>query len=186
MEKVNKSLTVKELVKDFVNCPIRATLKSLLRLNIAFVMLSITCLAISSILTFIMGFVEFLHFFDKIHHVRPNGFNAMICKVLETNLIGVILFICAAGLYSLFWKDIRIPTWIQLKDINQLKEKLVGIIITVLGVNFLEHALEWGDPKKILMFGGAISMVIIVLVFYSKVLSSEKATREVENGKVYE
>ena len=165
----------------------RVPLKNLLTLNIFFVMLGVACLTIASVLTFIKAFSDTLFFISGestfLNHLLPKfmhshlseefEFNAVLCKILETNLIGVILFICAVGLYFLFWKDINIPHWLQIKDVNQLKEKLIGIIITVLAVTFLEHTLEWSHPKDILMFGGAISMIILVLVFYTRVLASE-------------
>ena len=151
-------------------------LKSILRINIIFVIVGVFCLAIASIWTFYIGFEELF----RLVYIAHKDFDTyMVCKLLETNLIGVILFVCAVGIYSLFHKDIWVPVWLQLRDVNQLKEKLVGIIITVLGVTFLEYVLKWKmdtgskNAQEILMFGAAIALVILVLVFYSKVLSSE-------------
>lgn len=156
-------------------------LKSVLRINIVFVIVGVLCLAIGSIWTFYIGFKELFHLF-YFGHKEFNTY--MVCKLLETNLIGVILFVCAVGIYSLFHKDVWVPVWLQLRDVNQLKEKLVGIIITVLGVTFLEYVLEWKmdtsskSSQELLMFGSAIAMIIVVLVFYSKVLSSEHSHEE--------
>ncbi len=152
--------------------------KKLLGLNIWFVMVGILVLATASIFTFIMGIAHFLSFlFNSInlHHFHiPENFDAVICQILEINLIAVILFVCAIGLYLLFWKDIRVPEWLRVTNVNQLKEKLVGIIITVMGVTFLEHILHWQDPQGTLMFGAAIALVITALVFYTKVLTAEE------------
>ncbi|MEW5803457.1 MAG: YqhA family protein [bacterium] len=151
--------------------------KKLLRLNMWFIMVGVLALATASIVTFIMGVIRFFLLILKDihwHHFSvPHNFNAVICEILEINLIAVILFISAIGLYLLFWKDIRVPGWLAVNDVNQLKEKLVGIVITVMGVTFLEHILEWADPKGTLMFGVAIALVIITLVFYIKVMVSE-------------
>jgi uncharacterized membrane protein YqhA len=182
---VKKGFWFEDRIKKIFTQYNRVPLKHLLSLNMFFVMLGIACLAISSILTFLKAFVETLFFVSGEHvfveHILPKfmhghlptEFNAVLCKILETSLIGVILFICAVGLYFLFWKDINVPHWLQFTDVNQLKEKLIGIIVTVLGVTFLEHTLEWSNPNEILMFGAAISMVIIVLVVYMKVLTAE-------------
>lgn len=151
--------------------------KRLLRINMWFIMVGVIALAIASIVTFIMGIFRFFLFMVKDihwhHFAVPHNFNAVICEILEINLIAVILFISAIGLYLLFWKDIRVPGWLAINDVNQLKEKLVGIVITVMGVTFLEHILEWADPKGTLMFGVAIALMIATLVFYIKIMGSE-------------
>lgn len=151
--------------------------KKLLRLNMWFIMIGVLVLAIASIVTFTMGIVHFILFLARDihwHHFSvPHNFNAVICEILEINLIAVILFISAIGLYLLFWKDIRVPAWLAINDVNQLKEKLVGILITVMGVTFLEHILEWTDPQGTLMFGVAIALIITTLVFYIKIMVSE-------------
>ena len=174
MENNKQGLTGNRLSRKIISFP-NIFLKSILRINIFFVIVGVFCLAIASIWTFYIGFEELF----RLLYVAHKDFDTyMVCKLLETNLIGVILFVCAVGIYSLFHKDIWVPGWLQLRDVNQLKEKLVGIIITVLGVTFLEYVLKWKmgtgskNSQEILMFGGAIAMIILVLVLYSKVLSS--------------
>lgn len=156
----------------------KAITKNMLHLNMWFIMTGILALAFSSIVTFLVGiaiFASFLiHEIDWQHFHVPHNFDVIICEILEINLIAVILFICAIGLYLLFWKDIRVPEWLSINNINQLKEKLVGILITVMGVTFLEHILEWHDPKGTLMFGGAIALIITALVFYTKIMILEE------------
>ena len=151
--------------------------KRLLRINMWFIMTGVLALATASIVTFVMAIIRFFLLLARDIHWQhfdiPHNFNAIICEILEINLIAVILFISAIGLYLLFWKDIRVPGWLAINDVNQLKEKLVGIVITVMGVTFLEHILEWVDPKGTLMFGVAIALIITTLVFYIKVMVSE-------------
>ena len=163
----------------------RVWAKKLLQLNMWCVMVGVLVLAIASIFTFLMGLLHFVIFILKDihwHHFHlPENFDAVICEILEINLIAVILFICAIGLYLLFWKDIRVPPWLSITNVNQLKEKLVGIIITVMGVTFLEHILHWHDPQGTLMFGGAIALVIIALVFYTKILTAEEENKKHED-----
>lgn len=151
--------------------------KRILRLNMWFIMIGVLALALTSIVTFLMGIAHFLLFLIKDIHWRhfevPHNFDVVICQILEINLIAVILFISAIGLYLLFWKDIRVPEWLSINNVNQLKEKLVGILITIMGVTFLEHILEWHDPKGTLMLGASIALIITALVFYMKIMVSE-------------
>ncbi|MGA1841665.1 MAG: YqhA family protein [bacterium] len=155
----------------------RGIAKRLLNINMWFIIVGVLALAITSIVTFLMGVVHFVLFLIRDIHWQhfevPHNFDAVICQILEINLIAVILFISAIGLYLLFWKDIRVPEWLSINNVNQLKEKLVGILITIMGVTFLEHILEWHDPKGTLMFGIAIALIALVMVFYIKIMVSE-------------
>ncbi|MGA1826229.1 MAG: YqhA family protein [bacterium] len=165
-------------LEDFI----RVLCKKILQFNITFILVGVLGLAISSLLTFLMAFYNMYELgvmgYDKIFlHGHPH-FNAHICAILETTLIGVILFVCAIGLYMLFWKDINVPAWLNISSVDELKERLVGIIITVLAVLFLEHIFEWNvgwelcASQSVLMIAISIALIIIVLVFYIKVLIS--------------
>jgi len=179
---MNDSDLLKKQKKKNSIISLRVLSKKVLQLNMWFVMMGVLVLAVASIFTFLVGLIHFVTFILKEihwHHFHiPENFDAVICEILEINLIAVILFICAMGLYLLFWKDIRVPPWLSITNVNQLKEKLVGIIITVMGVTFLEHILHWHDPQGTLMFGAAIALVIIALVFYTKILIAEEEKEE--------
>ncbi len=179
---MNDSGLMKKENKKHSIFSLRVWSKKLLQLNMWFVMVGVIVLALASITTFFCGFIHFVTFVVKDIHWHkfhlPENFDAVICEILEINLIAVILFICAIGLYLLFWKDIHVPPWLSITNVNQLKEKLVGIIITVMGVTFLEHILHWDDPQGTLMFGAAIALVIIALVFYTKILAEEEEKEE--------
>ncbi|MGA1871072.1 MAG: YqhA family protein [bacterium] len=160
----------------------RELCKKILKFNIFFILFGVLGLAISSLLTFLMAFYHMYELgimgYEKIFlHGHPH-FNAHICAILETTLIGVILFVCAIGLYMLFWKDINVPDWLKISTVDELKERLVGIIITVLAVLFLEHVFSWKagwelcHTQGLLMISVSIALVIIVLIFYIKVLIS--------------
>ena len=154
----------------------RGLCKKLLQFNIVFILLGILGLSIASLMTFIIALFETYELgklgYGIIFLHEHGHFNALICAILETTLIAVVLFICAIGLYHLFWKDINVPAWLHAKSVDELKERLVGIIITVLGVLFLEHIIEWeaGHAKEILMMSISIAVVATVLIFYIKVL----------------
>ena len=54
-----------------------------------------------------------------------------------------------------------LPDWMLAHDLNELKDKLGGVIILVMVVKFLEHLVEWEDPQGSLFFAIAVAVVSI-------------------------
>lgn len=80
-------------------------------------------------------------------------------------LIATALYLVSVGLYELFVGEVDLPDhvrWLKITTLDQLKDRLIGVLVTVLGVTFLGVAATWtGDD--ILPFGLAVAAVIIAL-----------------------
>ncbi|MBI5233403.1 MAG: YqhA family protein [Deltaproteobacteria bacterium] len=107
---------------------------------------------------------------------EATGKTAHIVPILDSFLLAVILYIFAIGLYELFIGRLKLPEWLVIHDLDDLKKKLSSVIALMLAVTFLEHLAEWKDPEATLMFAVAIAAVIFALIFYIKI--KEKETRE--------
>ncbi len=58
-------------------------------------------------------------------------------------MLAVVLYIMAVGLYELFIDDnLDLPAWLVIHNLEDLKEKLVGVVIVVLAVFFLGRVIE--------------------------------------------
>ncbi|HCD36153.1 YqhA family protein [Chlorobium phaeovibrioides] len=83
-------------------------------------------------------------------------------------LVATALHIMALGLYELFIDDtIPMPPWLQIHTLDDLKTKLIGVIVVVLAVVFLGHAVTWHGDHSIIYFGGAIGAVIASLAIFT-------------------
>ena len=96
------------------------------------------------------------------------GATAHAVAILDSFILAVILYIFAIALYELFIGELKLPEWLIIKDLDDLKKKLSSVIALMLAVTFLEHLAEWSDPQGTLMFAAAIAAVIFALVFYMK------------------
>ncbi len=82
-------------------------------------------------------------------------------------LISTVLYIMAVGLYELFIDDtIELPDWLVIKNLDDLKEKLIGIVVVGLAVDFLGHAVTWHEETGIIYLGAAIGCVIAGLTVF--------------------
>jgi uncharacterized membrane protein YqhA len=85
-------------------------------------------------------------------------------ELIDLFLLGTVLYIVALGLYELFIDDqLPMPRWLLIRDLDDLKDKLLGVVIVLLGVTFLGKVVTWNGDQSILYFGIAISSVIAAL-----------------------
>jgi len=88
-------------------------------------------------------------------------------------LVGATLMIAAFGLYSLFITGtetgglaLRLPHWLRMHDLNDLKARVISMIILVAGVAFVDVAVESKDDLDTLYLGGAVALVIAALTAF--------------------
>jgi uncharacterized membrane protein YqhA len=110
--------------------------------------------------------------------VSSKGAKALILTIIELVdlfLLATVLYVIAAGLYELFVdKSILLPSWLEIVDLDDLKDKLIKVVIVVLGVLFLGQVISWDGTRDLLGFGAAVALVIAALTYFL----SQKARKE--------
>lgn len=91
-------------------------------------------------------------------------------------LLAVVLYIMSIGLYSLFIDhEIEMPAWLEIDTLDDLKEKLIGVIGVVMAVYFLGRLIHGTDPVDLLLIGLGTASVIASLAYFVKhVISSDR------------
>ncbi len=85
-------------------------------------------------------------------------------QLTDVFLLGTVLYIVALGLYDLFVDPgLPVPPWLHIRSLDDLKSKLVQVIVVLLGVTFLGAAVEWDGGGEILELGAAVAVVIVAL-----------------------
>lgn len=98
-----------------------------------------------------------------------------LIEVTDVFLLGVVLFIIALGLYSLFVDDtLPLPGWLEIHDLDDLKAKLVSVVIVVLAVLFLGEIVQWDGERELLGLGAGVALVIAALTFFLSQKTSRK------------
>ncbi|HTN49577.1 MAG TPA: YqhA family protein [Burkholderiaceae bacterium] len=88
-------------------------------------------------------------------------------EIVDLFLLGTVLLIIALGLYELFINaDIELPEWLQVRTFDDLKNKLIGVVIVVLAVLFLGLVVSWDGERDLLRVGAAIALVIAALTYF--------------------
>ena len=91
-----------------------------------------------------------------------------LIALIDIFLLGTVLYIVALGLYELFIdSNLPLPPWLLIEDLDDLKEKLGGVVIVLIGVTFLGDFVESDGGIGILWLGlgGAAIIVAIAVAF---------------------
>ncbi len=100
-----------------------------------------------------------------------------IIGAVDLYLIAVVLFIFSFGLYELFISeideasnDIKTSKILQIKSLDQLKDKIAKVIVMVLVVSFFQRVLhtEYSGAKEMLYFALSILALALGLYFLHK------------------
>ena len=87
-------------------------------------------------------------------------------ELIELFLLGTVLYIIALGLYQLFIdRDIYLPPWLEIRTIDNLKERLLSTVVVMLAVSFLGFVVTWDGTMNILALGVAIGLVLASLAY---------------------
>ena len=82
-------------------------------------------------------------------------------EIVDLFLLGTVLLMIALGLYELFIDNkLKLPEWLQIRTFDDLKNKLVGVVLVVLAVLFLGHVVASDGSRDLLGLGLAIAAVI--------------------------
>lgn len=91
-------------------------------------------------------------------------------EIVDIFLLAVVIQVVSVGLFQLYIKeDSNLPRFLIVETLDELKSKLVGVIITMLSVTFLRHVLIWNESLNIVYLGAGIAFVIYALTkFFSQ------------------
>lgn len=139
------------------------------------VLLPVVMLVLSGIGAFIYGTAVAVHSVIEIaQHPSPAVHNLrLFLTEIDTFLIGATLIIAAFGLYELFVAKISpaslrlpLPHWLEMSDLNDLKARVISMIILVVAVSFVDVLLELGQALDILYLGAGVALFVIALTVY--------------------
>jgi uncharacterized membrane protein YqhA len=88
-------------------------------------------------------------------------------------LVGATLMIAGFGFYDLFITradpdstSLRLPGWLRMRDLNDLKARVISMVILVAAVTFVDVAVEAEGGLNTLYLGAAVALVIAALTAF--------------------
>lgn len=144
------------------------------------VILAVVLSVLASITLFVIGSWDILHsivFQNPLTNDSVNHNNDLLFKIISSIdmfLIGIVLLIFGFGVYELFISEIDIAkgkfsdSTLKISSLDQLKNKIIKVVIIVLIVKFFEKILKltpnFNSPQDLLFL--SISILAICLGFF--------------------
>ena len=142
------------------------------------VLFSVVSSVLASIILFLVGSYEIAHtiYLQLDNLISGNDYHEEllvgIIAGVDLYLISVVLMIFGFGIYELFISKIDIArnnvdiTILEIENLDELKQKIIKVIIMVLIVNFFERILKmsYETPEDLLWF--AISVLALSIGIY--------------------
>ncbi len=100
-------------------------------------------------------------------------------EIIDLFLLGTVLYIVALGLYDLFIDDgLTMPHWLEIHNLEDLKEKLIGVIVVLLAVTFLAEVVSWDGSNSILSLGVSVGLVLLALALLLRGFGQRRGIKE--------
>ena len=149
--------------------------------NFRYITILAVILSILSAFTLIVigswDIIEAVIFYNPLFDASIGSNNELLFKLIsaiDLFLIGIVLLIFGFGIYELFVSEIDFAnakfseSTLKIRDLDQLKNKIIKVIIIVLIVKFFEKVLKFSEnfttPMDILYFG--LSILSICVGYY--------------------
>ena len=107
------------------------------------------------------------------------GLKETIVEVLtavDAILLGTVLLVIGYGLYELFIDaEIEVPLWLRVEDLDDLKSKLIGVVVAILAVVFVGVFVDSNRSDDVISYGvGAGALVVGLAIFAFATKKTEK------------
>lgn len=165
--------------------PSETVIEKVLVASLGLVIIPVVILVLAALGAFLYGTVVFVHSAREIiEHPFPVG-NKVGLFLLDIDLflIGATLLIAAIGFYELFVGRVRVdggarvPEWLQMHDLNDLKARVISMMILVAAVSFVEVAVDFPGGLQVLQLGGGVAVVIVALTLFLRLGSHANGKR---------
>lgn len=117
---------------------------------------------------------------DEAHTTRT--LSIAVTEQAEMLLVGLALLIIPFGLPArCACAPHNVPAWLHLKSSDDLKQKLLGIVIVALSVKFFSAAPGWKEGGDSLMDGAASAAVMLAIGVCPVILSPQGGGQRLED-----
>jgi uncharacterized membrane protein YqhA len=154
--------------ESFADAPIprREQLGRAAESSIVMVAIAAVALFVTALITFVWGCFKVVDFVDLLLDDGTESDLAIVSvlEVIDVYLLGAVLLILAVGLVELFVTPLRLPEWLVIESLTDLKAKLIDVVQLVAAIKFLEKLITAKEPLDVLWYALAVSVVILALL----------------------
>jgi len=101
-----------------------------------------------------------------------------VLTAVDAILLGTVLLVIGYGLYELFIdEDLEVPVWLQVHDLDDLKSKLIGVVVALIAVIFVGVFVDVDRAEDVMSFGVGAGALVTGLALFSFATKKESSKR---------
>lgn len=95
-----------------------------------------------------------------------------VLTAVDAILLGTVLLVIGYGLFELFIDpDLDVPLWLRVNDLDDLKSKLIGVVVAIIAVVFVGVFVDSNRAADVISYGvgaGALVAGLAIFAFATK------------------
>jgi uncharacterized membrane protein YqhA len=108
-----------------------------------------------------------------------------VLTAVDAILLGTVLLVIGYGLYELFIdENLEVPVWLQVHDLDDLKSKLIGVVVALIAVIFVGVFVDTNRAEDVISFGVGAGALVTGLALFSFATRKEKSKTYPRNTSI--
>jgi len=129
------------------------------------VLIGVAGLILASLAAFLAGVLDVVTTAQGLL-AHESGANVRLVHAIDLFLIAASAFMVAVGFYEIFIGPVDVPEALRSHGFDQLKAKLVGMLVLILAGDFVQHFVAWESGRETLEHGLAAAVLIGALLAF--------------------
>ena len=102
-----------------------------------------------------------------------------VLTAIDAILLGTVLLVIGYGLYELFIDaDIEVPLWLRVNNLDDLKSKLIGVVVAIIAVVFVGVFVDSNRSEDVISYGVGAGAIVVGLAIFAFATRKEVSDSE--------
>ena len=107
-----------------------------------------------------------------------------VLTAVDAILLGTVLLVIGYGLYELFIDaDLDVPNWLRVVDLDDLKSKLIGVVVAIIAVVFVGVFVDSNRADDVISYGVGAGALVVGLAIFAYATKKETPQGKTSKGK---
>ena len=110
-----------------------------------------------------------------------------VLTAVDAILLGTVLLVIGYGLYELFIdEDLEVPVWLQVHDLDDLKSKLIGVVVAIISVIFVGVYVDADRASDVISYGVGAGALVVGLAIFSYATRKDPSQKPPKRARIEE
>ena len=110
-----------------------------------------------------------------------------VLTAVDAILLGTVLLVIGYGLYELFIdENLEVPVWLQVHDLDDLKSKLIGVVVAIISVIFVGVYVDANRASDVISYGVGAGALVVGLAIFSYATRKDPSQKPPKRARIEE